>query len=220
MSLNPSIHKVVPASPPTATASYDYYDIADGTGIKNFYAAQTHSSGALTDYYLTTDNTDYSAVISCKMIPAGAGYTTDDNYEVLFNFPKMIRGKIRVSIVQGLAASAANQYIFILLKLYKVSGATVTQIGDEVCTNKLISTASVKLDRRENVYFDTGGRVHFKKGDRLRLNVKVYASHSVAMGYGIDPVGRDDIATASGGIIIDAGHTTQLKVGVPFVIDQ
>ena len=63
------------------------------------------------------------------------------------------------------------------------------------------------------------GRTHFKKGDILRLNIKVYASSLVSTGYGTDPAGRDDVATVSGGIISTAGNSTQLKVGVPFVLD-
>ena len=218
MSLNPSIRKVVPASPPTATASYDYYDIASGIGIKNFYAALAMASGAITDYYLTTDATDYSARTSCKMIPAGAQYTTDDNYEVIFNLPKIIKGNVRVSILQGLAAGGAGQFIFILMKLYKVSGVNITQLGDEICTNPIVSTGSTTTFSRENVYFDVT-RTHFKKGDILRLNIKVWASNPVATGYGADPAGRDDVASVSGGIIATAGNSTQLKVGVPFVLD-
>ena len=219
MSLNPSIRKVVPASPPTATASYDYYDIAEGTGIKNFYAAQALSSGALTDYYLTTDATDYSGRTSCKMIPAGAGYTTDDNYEVTFNLPKIIKGRVRASVLQGLAAAGAGQFVFLIMKLYKVSGGTATQLGDEVVTNPVTSTASTTTFSRENVVFNVTERTHFKKGDILRLNIKVYASNLVSTGYGTDPAGRDDVATVSGGIIATAGNSTQLKVGVPFIID-
>ena len=218
MSLNPSIRKVVPASPPTATASYDYYDIASGIGLKNFYVAQALSSGALTDYYLTTDATDYSGRTSCKMIPAGAGYTTDDNYEVTFNLPKIIKGNVRVSVLQGLAAGGAGQFVFLLMKLYKVSGGVVTQLGDEVCTNPVVSIGSTTTFSRENTVFVVG-RTHFKKGDILRLNIKVYASNLVSTGYGTDPAGRDDVASVSGGIIATAGNSTQLKVGVPFVLD-
>lgn len=216
MSLNPSIRKVVPASPPSAIASYDYTDIAEGTGIKNFYAAQSIASGAAS-YFLTTDDTLYSGVLSEKVQDQG-GTVSIINYETTFNMPKTIKGKIRISVTLGVDGS--NVTSSVVLSLWKVSGATTTQIGDTVGTEKLTEAGPGQYDRTRNVTIEAADRVHFKKGDTLRLTVKLIglAGASETFGYGCDPANRSDTTSSSGGIIIAAGHPTQLKVGIPFVL--
>ena len=100
MALNPSIQKVVPASAPQAIASFDFFDVATGTGVQNFFGAMTEASGALVDYFLTGDNTIFSGNIVQKEIRSGGIIELSDlDYDVSFLRPLTINGKVRISVL-------------------------------------------------------------------------------------------------------------------------
>ena len=219
MSLNTSIGpKVVPPTPPSALASYDFVDIADGTGVVNFYLCQSIASGAIVDNFLTTDATMISAKVVEKT-ENDTGEITDINYDTTFNLPKIIKGKVRMNFSVGANVEGT---INLAISLYKVSGGTPVQIGDTVSTVIFNHSGAGRESVQRNVFIDTGGRVHFKIGDILRLKViqngAIGGSPSAA-GYGVDPAGRDDFVEDSIAIVIEAGETTQFKVAIPFVID-
>ena len=79
---------------PEYVTTYDYFDIAEGTGIKNFYAGQSFASGAATQYFMTSDATVYSNRIAEKVIPAPDAAPLHEvsnvNYDVKFNPIKKI----------------------------------------------------------------------------------------------------------------------------------
>jgi len=222
MPLNPSIKKVVPPTPPSALASYDYYDIADGTGIKNFYAGCSIMSGA-NFHWLTTDTSLYSGKTGERRwsyqsttVPA-----SDLNYDVTFNKSKVIKGTIRVSLSMGLAGDADSRNVRLVLNLYKVSDGVQTQIGSQMETLSYTKSDSGTQGYTENLSTTQDTKVFFKEGDILRLNVKLwgYANDaSVGFGYGCDPADRDDTTDLSGVTVIPAANTTQLKVGIPFLL--
>ncbi len=222
MSLNPSIRKIVPASPAVANATYDYFDIAEGTGIKNFYAGMSIASGSHTSF-LTTDATTYSGRIVEKRQGALAwGLYSDVDYDATFNLPKIIKGKVRISCSQGVQGSAGTKKVALLMALYKVSGGVPTQIGNDLGTNQTSLGTSGASTETHNLTFPITDRVHFKQGDILRLNVKMYGVNAIAdngFGYGLDPADRDDTITASGQIVVESAYTTQLKLAIPFIID-
>ena len=220
MSLNPSIRKVVPPTPPSAIASYDYSDIADGTGVKNFYACQSIASGAYgTAYYLTTDTSIISGRVAEKL-QNKSGLVSDMNYDVVFNLPKIIKGNVRISLGQGVSGDTVS--VTLRLSLYKISDGVTTQIGNSVDTDKTTQTGAGQTSHTRNLTIDTSERIHFKIGDTLRLNVKMYGQVGVApntMGYGCDPAGTTDAVDSCGAIVIVAPDPTKLTVGIPFIID-
>ena len=222
MTLNPSIKKVITPAAEGAIASYDYFDIASGTGIKNFYACQSYASGATTHTgFLTTDASIQSDPIAEK-VNGGSGLLTSKNYDVAFNLPQIINGDIKITVSQGTYCSQADeQHAYVTMRLYKVSGGTPVQLGDEVTT--LTTLGATGISSEQKVVIITVPKTTFKKDDILRLTVegrgKAVSAGNKATGYGCDPASRDDILTASGAALITAGETTQLKVGVPFVVD-
>ena len=209
------------ASP--AIASYDYFDIADGTGIQNFYAYQSITAAASV-YGLTTDNTIYSGKIAEKFI-GGFAFTkrSDLDYDVTLNLPKIVNGELVVSVSQGVGGGAENRYLELRISVYKVSGGTPTQIGSTMTSAQTASTAGGVKSNTVNMATSSGGRVHFAAGDILRLNVQLWGlstSASSEIGYGVDPQDRDDGTDAAGiDQVIANEDTTQLKLQVPFIID-
>jgi len=230
MSLNPSIRKVVPMSPPTASANYDYFDIAEGSGVKNFYACTAIASGAQVAssaivHYLTTDATDYSAHIADKVKPATGGALSirrDRDFDLIFNLPKLIYGKARCSLSQGVDSGSGTTGVFCKIFLYHVREGTETLMSSAV-TEQTSKGGVGQTSTTKNVGLDlTSHRWHFKKGDILRLNVQIWGYGNPAtpdtIGIGIDPKDRDDVADYENKVISDV-HTTQLKLSVPFIID-
>ena len=225
MTLNQGIRKVIPAELPYATINYDYFDISEGTGIVNLYAAQCLASGAVSvsdsvvNPILTTDSTLYSSK-RVEKVDASNSKSSHLNYDIKFNKPQMIKGIGRVTFSQGVKydSSNSNGYVQVALIHYDgitetvlASGASVTLVGSTNTSNSVC----INMDMSDQIY-------RFKKDEILRLAVHMYSGGGGAngrFGYGCDPANRDDIADASGGITVQSGYTTQLKVQVPFIID-
>lgn len=224
MVLSTQIKKVV-AGEAGNLVNFDYFDIAEGTGIKNFFAFQSYASGAGSSgikYFLTGDNTIYSNKIAEKVQSTGDGIWRDKknvNYDLEFNLPKIIYGQARVSVTQGIKVQSGTNDIQVIFELRKVSGgvSTIMASGATVITEKTASTSS----ETKNVPLDlTSQKWKFKKGDILRLNTALWEKGGDInswMGYGSDPQDRDDIADTV--VVIPAGETTQLKLQIPFIID-
>ena len=226
MALNPSISKVVVPAPPTASANYDYFDIAEGTGIQNFFASQSIASGAVLQPFLTNDESTYSGRVAekTKQTSQDIKVTSIVDYDVQFQLPKIIAdAKIRMSVTLGMNVVAANaNQVLLVCELFKVSGGVPEQIGEQAETNIISSIATETKSRTDNMSFTPSGRINFKIGDILRLRVTLHGrgnGGASAQGYGIDPKDRDDESTVSGAIVIESAHTTQLKLAVPFIID-
>ncbi len=226
MALNPSINKVVVPAAPTASANYDYFDIAEGTGIQNFYASQSIASGAILQAFLTNDESTYSGRITEKAIQVSQDIqiTSIVDYDVIFQMPKLISDAIiRMSVTMGMNVVSANaNSVLLVCELFKVSDGVETQIGEQAETNILSETAAGTISRTDNISFTPSERVHLKIGDILRLRVTMWGrgnGATSAQGYGIDPKDRDDETTVSGAVILESAHTSQLKLAVPFIID-
>ena len=197
----------------TPIASYDYTDIASGLGTETYYAAATNTSGA-NIYFLT------SAAIPSGLITEKAyNLSTDRNYDIEFNLPRIINGTIYVSGYQG-AFGDSTQTIYLEVNIYKVSGGAEISI-DTTKYTPLTTRTGVSDSTTSEPYtldFDTGGKIHFKKGDSLRLNIIAHGANDNAIytcGYGIDPLDRNDTFKQ----VIEDEDSTQLKVLVPFDID-
>ena len=221
MVLAPTIKKVAPASLPVASANYDFFDIAEGTGIENYFLSQRISSGA-TGSFLTSDEATYSGKVVEKFDTANSWRIRSDlDYDVTFNLPKIIKGKIRLSLTQGVSGDANLRNISLVDQMIKVSGGVETPFGDAMQTAELSSSLSETKSLTVNVTTDTNGRVHFKAGDTLRCNVKFWGQIGAGtqIGYGVDPQDRNDSTVDGIQTVIKDVDTTQAKLSVPFIID-
>src|SRR3990167_9378636 len=117
----PTLPLNIPIPQSAAIASFNYTDIAEGTGVVLFYGA-THKEVSTTSYFLTT-NTPYSNdVITSGAILQSANWTEviNKNFDVRFNRPQNIKGYAYLSLSLGGYASAGAGSLQI-----KVSGATL-----------------------------------------------------------------------------------------------
>ncbi len=203
---------------PPYIVSYNFFDIAEGTGIITFYGANTVDN-AVSKYVLST-----VPVYSNDKITVGAGgaaaedaIRVDADFDVVFNKPQNIRGKLtaQISWIQGHTTSAGGASTgYVIVKVKK---------GDVVFAQNIKSDTHFVLSleaegKTVNIEIDIPTVQHFKAGETLRITVELWNSTTNLIALCHDPKDRI-VTTAEYGSSIDiAPETTQLIVNVPFVI--
>jgi len=203
-----------------AIASYDWVDIATGTGYIIYYGATTEDSDG-TDEIMTDDSDIYSRSIDTNYaIQHGDKFTdgaaVDKDFDLTaFTNPYTVKGTAIIQngiYVTGRASETASAYI--TYNFFKVSGGVETNIGTKT-TIQWDKSADAKT------YYTTHIRVpmthtSFAQDDLLRVNVQVFASGTGTgttgdVAFGHDPRNRDGsyITPASQDVI------SQLKVYIP-----
>ncbi len=204
-------------------ASYNYTDIAEGTGIIELYGG-TQKVTTTESYYISSDD-DVSFNVSTT------GRTTSDTgvfQKILdidfdlapFNLPKNLKGRLRciANLFIG-KENDANEHgeAYIIMKLRKWDGSTETEIGNAQSSTAANPTSLIKTPYLLNWYYDIASSTHFKKGETLRITLEVWidpvdhANCNVELYH--DP--KNTTVTTDGG----TARTTQLIFKVPFVID-
>lgn len=181
-----------------AIASYDYFDISEGTGIQVFYLQVV--TGVSAEQYLIMKNPlwQFGATTS--------GVTTTGSHTFSlapFNAPKIVKGTAYISL-NVRKVPAGNDNMTFNLQKNGVTIATVTKV--------LPSDAGYILGLPVTI-----PQTKFSVGDVLGLDI-VCANASTK--YGIDPFNRDD-TTISGWFAPSSQpeQTTQFKLYIPFRLD-
>ncbi len=206
-------------------SSYDYFDIAEGTGIKTFYCATiqdgTNVSGAnLTTNDILTGEKLYSVDPHSKVTAVSTTYVLENTrtFATTFNLPKIVKGNLIINVGHSVNSGAANttdNYIYgTVIKrsgstdttLGSISGAVITFVAGAGAINATTSLLSIPITLTK-----------FKKDDILKVKIDQYCRRSSGTGtptwyLGHDPFARD-IDTAF------TNSTTLAVARVPFVID-
>jgi len=166
-----------------AVASYDYNDLASGTGIQEFFLAETaHFNKAS---YALIDAEVYSDKIVTELVKTGAspgevfelGQTL--YFPVEFNAPRTLKGTAFFNMTMGSKGAIAEMQnqAYLQCVLYKVnesgtaaqiamaSGAVVIVTGADATTSYSCHTNSININIPQT---------HFKRGEQLKLAVKHY----------------------------------------------
>ena len=195
-----------------AIASYNYTDIAEGTGIVTFYAARTQDSVA--SHSILTQNVVYSDIASTAVINnVGSdtwGKKIDWDFDLSpFNMPQTIGGKANISVswqVTTPTSGTAEGYLLFLIKKndsFIASVATITRGNTPVTT----------YEEKTSLLEVTVPKTHFKKGDVLRVTMEGWA-RSGAVSDGMLTVLHDPKART-----INTFDTSVLQVNMPFDLD-
>lgn len=195
-------------------ASYNYTDLASGTGYITYYA------GKLIDRNILSSNTFYSFPPTTTIDMAGTGNTKriDYDFDVLFNTPQTIKGLGIVNVpiaVNPAAASASNGYV--IAKLRKWDGATETEIVSNT-SSTLSSTGSGYVYRMTSIDLDIPQTL-IKKGEYLRLTIEVWGAGGANPSYvrlGHDPMNITDATYPWG----SSGIPPTITVQIPFRINK
>jgi len=188
-----NLPQAFPQVPPSAIASYDYFDIAEGTGMKQFYLCTSEITGPAVDYHLV-GNVIYSAELYLQFATA-----SDIDFDLsAFNFPKTISGTGILQIAFRNAGASGTCYIICRLKK-----------NDTVIVSIQSPTEASAAQGVWNMPI-TIPQTHFKKGDVLRLTIEGYQGGAGIASIGLDPMNRE----ATGVMVI-----TQSSIFIPFRSD-
>ena len=199
-------------------ASYDYTDIAEGTGVQNFYAiTRTQASG--TTKYELTGTVNYSYTLSTAGIAIENGISIEKDFDLTtFNMPKRIKGKCSVYIPWYLVVTGADKstYVYITAKLRHWDGSTETEIAsDTTKPTQSYSTTGSPYTLYSTLSF-TCPLTPFKKGETLRLTI---IGTTDAAGVGSTGIGTVTLHHDPKDATLGSFRSTQLKAEVPFVLD-
>lgn len=212
----------------SAIASYDYTDIAEGTGMVVFYAFSSYEGGAA-DYHLST-----------SAIPSHNQFTQatigDHIYQPIcdldfdtspFNLPKTIKGTAWVVVPCGYAEGVSSSGdIKFTAYIRKWTGSVESEIASAASEDPIVlDTAGDDHKSKYAVVKITVPQTHFKIGEMLRLTIVAMgvSNDGDNNGYyciGHDPANRNSqYATGTIAPFEDNYGGSVLKVYIPFKID-
>jgi len=106
-------------------ATYNYVDVAEGTGITTFNACTTNVAG--TEKYFITTAEPYSNTIETNLGALGAGVTADKDFDTgELNLPIIVKGTATVNVTSALIDGGSY---FLYAKLRKWDGTSETEIA-------------------------------------------------------------------------------------------
>ena len=177
---------------PTAViATYDWVDIAEGTGIVRFYGYNEKDSSG-TNHKLNNNAVySYDIVGTAFAVPEAAFAKLQDlDFDLsAFNLPKNLKGtatfQIPASITAGIGAGN-NCYLYVKVRVRKsddteialVQTNTITANNTATTYQILIASVAVPL-------------THFKKGEILRVTLEMWGQTVGASGAGQGQIAHD-----------------------------
>jgi len=229
MALSPQIQKVVGGGAVPLT-NYDYIDIADGTGIVNFYLGNSYQNGASaallsrTIWYPTTKC--YSRYKYLTVSGAGFETVQEMDFDVQLNTPRIISGKALLNVTTGINISditaGTTHFKFLNARLRKWNGTAETEIA-QASGNMIARTAGeAAMYYNQEVIQITVPQTTFKTGEVLRLTLEHKGMQSndvglMSMAWAYDPYGR---AASGAGLVFDAiTFPTTAIIKIPFKLD-
>lgn len=204
--------------------TYDFFDLADGSGIVTLYGAvDSRGRGVLSGGYLTR-NTPYSDTIVTNSSTSSTNYAKefDKSFDLYINKPITIKGNATFNIPlacgQG-ATGPSSGGCYPIVGFGKISNGVYTEV---VSGTALASTwTSSGGTSKPNIFYVRLNvpLTNYAIGDTLRVKVEGWAKSSYSDGecsLGHDPKNRDGSSTASAFASTDP---TQMTFYVPILVD-
>lgn len=207
---------------PSAIASFNYTDIAEGTGITTYLLAQTSDENG--HYQILTTKSIYSAEsqavnkgmeITATTSAASATKIIDKDFDLTaFNLPQRLRGTAVLNMAYQQASSVGgNTQGYVIARIVNATTG-VTLVSTQTDTVQTTATKNYWLTIPLVIPLST---TQFKKGETLRLTVECWGltpSGTIRQTIGCDPQGRDgDYILAANGL------STKSTLDVPFDLD-
>ena len=200
MALPSKLTKFSTTSP--AIVTYNYTDIAEGTGVIVFYGFNSNSTGGK-EYHLS-NNVLYSE--STGNTRTSAGTDSFDFTTLPFNVPKDVKGTAYFNVGVFGGNGVTN---IVAAQIKKWDGTSETNISSKITSNTwtgdatAINTAMLLL---EIPLTDT----HFNTGDMIRITVE----HTAGGGLGTATMFHDPQNRGA-----DAGGSAVMSAHIPFRLE-
>ncbi len=196
--------------PEQAIASFDFTDIASGTGFVNFFLVRDGTNGFM------IDNSSISAT------EATEGHTHTNATALVFdtnafNLPRLVRGRIFASFALTAEDTATGNESILLtnVEFFHVdSSNNETSISTAVSTSVIRETTATEFNSGSVVVLTEEINQHFKKGDKLRLKCTTDDGADSNVGYFFHNPSGSTIEIPNGNV-----GNTQSTILVPFRID-
>ena len=208
---------------PDAIASFDFIEIASGTGIITFSGYVSEVAGGL-EYHLTSDETQYSSLIETLSAQADDPSLDLDFDLPTFNLPITINGNATVSFTMGVFNSQSatiDTTLVTTVKIRKWDGSTETDIVS-VDSPSMNHVGTQNSKKKELVVVPlTIPKTLFKKGETLRISMILTGTTAqegqskILLGH--DPRNRDGTHIVPS--TDDPDTITKLIFKAPFDID-
>ena len=187
-----SLKQKIPATAPQAIASFNFTDIAEGTGIVVLNGFQQETSAATT--YALSQQSPNSVTIETEWAETGETFTkqVDLDFDLgEFNLPQDIKGTALFNINVWSKADGGGDTItsYIHFRLRKWDGSAETEIANARSAD-FAETDNTGVNHTVNVPL-TVTNTHFKKGEQLRITVEGYSKIGAAAQSGVVAIGHD-----------------------------
>lgn len=201
----------IPIPVENSIASYNYADISEGTGITSFYGAAYGDTNSGIGNILTTRQlagmgagSGGSANIQADTI------VLDKDFDVEFNTPKTIKGKMLAHISYTIGDSSCGSHNeYMIIKVRKVSGGVESEIVS--VQSDTTSGSANNTYYYSKIFGIEVPLTNFKKGDKLRITQEFHVtmvSSTVAANWSIN---GDPLNTANASYSF-----TYFRVDTPF----
>jgi len=209
---------------PASITSFDFTDIASGTGYVVFKGGKGQS-----DYNLNQQEfySDKITTFKLESITNVWETTQDIDFDVLLNNPLTMRGKAIISVpigVQSRGGTSSGFYLKYTAYIRKWDGTTETEIVSGTSEELVWTIASSNIrDGIKTVNLEVP-LTKFKKGETIRLTIVLEAKSEIEQNYNVgiahDPKNRNDDPLDATEQIINDTTDTILNFHAPFRIDR
>ena len=215
------LNQAFPPVNPNVISTYNYTDIAEGTGVTALNAFAVNESGGIS--YKLSGN----AVAGTPNSSNTGGTLVNPVIFALsaFNLPKTIKGTAIIDgsfAVRSFGGTAPSGSSYIKFTIEHYDGTTATDIGN--ITTQTITVSGTTTTYSKFCVSINLTEKHFKRGEILRLKAEQTVTNTNP-GYGLvagslafDPLNGD--VTDYAGTYSAATYHTNLKLYIPFKLDD
>lgn len=201
--------------------SYDYTDVADGTGKLLLYPFVARTTAAV---YLMDSNLHYSESISTTGTIGATSAATERFNQTFsmaaFNTPRIVGGTALFTLPTFIKTSISDQVLngYWIVTIYKYSGGVQTSIAT-ITSLTTTTAAGADLNKIMVIQLDVPN-TSFKIGDILQVKLQAYlwqssgSANAKTWEVGHDPIGRNGTYLNS-----TYNQITKAVFEIPFRID-
>ena len=209
-----------PVPTESSLASYNYNDLAEGTGIVIYYLYAIKDNSATT--YKISTAAPYTAEIKLGggELDPSPGTNTYTFYTGTFNAPRTIQGTASFNFGYGLLGSVSGSTMYVQLKIYHYDGSTSKQLGSTWQSPTLTTVGTAQNQAIAGGEISIATAQTFAPGDQIKVEVITVTTETGNLAYaevGISPNNLDgEVLQPS----VSVKETTVFTLSIPFRIDR
>jgi len=216
---------------PEAIASYNYDDIATGTGYSIFYGSRGASGANIVTVNKVYSEDIHNVVAVTLSNSFVAHFTTD--FDITMNLPQYMKGELYMSFPIGvyIAGDTTDTTWYSKLEVFHVTALNAeTSLGSGESRRFFHENATGAYpDSEMSQHKITISGKHFKRGEKIRFRITGYYKNTGTpaawVGIGHDPMNRSDLTWDLDGVAANDSHQiiitddpTIMEMHVPFRI--